>query len=397
MPSAAAVERHLRKRSPLGGLVAPAYDGLSVANLAQSILQAAGAPARRPLAPAWVDPAILKDAKHIVLVMVDGLGWMQLPKSLRKLEGIPITSVLPSTTTVAFPSLATGLTPQEHGLVGYWVYFRELDDVCSMLRFGPAQGMGSYADVGIDPSLFFPFPTIYQLLRKQGYQTHHVTKREFADSALSQMLYNGAEMVGVRGISDLFPKAHALLGKGKHFVSIYYEGVDIAAHVHGGRSRQARQEAERLAAHLETFLDKIKDAVILVTADHGQMDCPEKAQVSYADHPELLARLASPPSGEGRCSYLFAKKGRVEQVRDYAEQHFGKLAHVLESRALLERGLLGTGKPFPETSHRIGDITLIPKGNQVFTYPYLEGRGIAGFHGGLSAEEMLVPLLWKRV
>ena len=63
--------------------------------------------------PDWL-PAPLRAASQVVLLVVDGLGWLQLQSRARlapvmaALEGGPITSVAPTTTATALTSLALG-------------------------------------------------------------------------------------------------------------------------------------------------------------------------------------------------------------------------------------------------------------------------------------------------
>jgi len=69
---------------------------------------------------------------------------------------------------------------------------------------------------------------------------------------------------------------------------------------------------------------------------------------------------------------------------------------MLDSQAALSAGLFGGGTPAPETKYRIGDLLALPYG-QKFLYDEDDAPRMQGRHGGLSAEEMLVPLLAARL
>jgi len=60
----------------------------------------------------------------------------------------------------------------------------------------------------------------------------------------------------------------------------------------------------------------------------------------------------------------------------------------------LEAGLFGPprGRTHPETLERLGDLIAIPRGRQALYWPY-DPFELKGRHGGLSDEEMLVPLI----
>ena len=79
-----------------------------------------------------------------MLLVLDGLGWEQLQErrhlapTLASMVGGPITTVAPSTTATALTSITTGLTPGEHGLVGYRM--EVAGQVLNVLRWGTASG-----------------------------------------------------------------------------------------------------------------------------------------------------------------------------------------------------------------------------------------------------------------
>ena len=101
-------------------LVLPEYAGANLRGIVPALL----GPAGTADLPSWI-PAPVTGAEQVVLVVLDGLGWEQLRErahlapTLSSMAGGAITSVAPSTTATALTSITTGLTPGEHGLVGY--------------------------------------------------------------------------------------------------------------------------------------------------------------------------------------------------------------------------------------------------------------------------------------
>ena len=73
-------------------------------------------------------PEPVRNAPQVVLLVVDGLGWLQLQERrhlaprLAGMVGGPITSVVPSTTATALTSLTVGVAPPSTGLwaTGSW-------------------------------------------------------------------------------------------------------------------------------------------------------------------------------------------------------------------------------------------------------------------------------------
>ena len=390
----------IKKQTSLPGFITPQYEGLSLYNVTQTILQACGSKIQYPLLPEFFDPKILNGIKNIILLCSDGFGYNQLQhtKFMKKMSGFPITTITPSATTAALSTLASGLTPQEHGILGLTVFLRELGYVTNMLSFGPSFGLGSFADMGIDPEIFFPFQTLYRTVAKKCIKPFIFNKVDYANSPFSQMIYRGGDVLQYRSLTDLFSRAHQVLSRpGRKFLYLYWDMVDTSSHMHGPQSDKCRKEIKHLDAHLETFLEKIKakNTLFLFTADHGVL--PTQKTIDLLHHPKLLDNVQIDPTGEwGRIVYLHAKKGKKEKVSEYLHSEFGEKCLILESKDALEKGLFGIHKPFAETSHRLGDFILLPKKQYSFTYPFFSSKEVKGRHGGLSEEEMIIPLLWKR-
>ena len=84
-----------------------------------------------------------------------------------------------------------------------------------------------------------------------------------------------------------------------------------------------------------------------------------------------------------------------DTFEDYLDRHLAELIEWHRSEDLMQRQLFGLGRPHPELLSRIGDYTLLMKRGYVIHDP-LPGEtppAMVGFHGGLSAAEMYVPLV----
>ena len=124
--------------APLEGAVRPALDGASVAGILPALLGARDA--------SWL-PESVRAARHVVLLVLDGLGWAaiqahgQLMPNLAAMDGDAITTVAPSTTATALTSIATGLAPAQHGIVGYRMLVG--GEVLNVLRWTVRNGMST--------------------------------------------------------------------------------------------------------------------------------------------------------------------------------------------------------------------------------------------------------------
>ncbi len=318
-----------------------------------------------------------------VLLVLDGLGWEQLQQwshlmpTVSAFQGGPITTVAPSTTATALTSLTTSLPPSQHGLVGY----RMMVDgsVFNCLRWSTAE-LGDCRSA-IPPSVLQPFDPFL------GESIPLVTKAEFRRSGFSQAHLRGGRLVGYRTIAVLVHEVARLVREGEPVVYAYYDGVDKVAHEYGLRS-----EYEAELRFTDRLVAALVDAVptgtqVIVTADHGQVDCPDSLVHLHDDVADLVDDL----SGEARFRWLHSAPDRVEAVRQAAAEHHGDDAWVRSRDEILDEGWFGTGMT-SDVIDRLGDVALLPFTNIGYHDPKDTGPfELIGRHGSLTSAEMYVP------
>ena len=277
----------------------PDYAGACLTNLVPALL----GPAGTGELPAWF-PTPVKGAGQVVLLVLDGLGWDQLGEratlapTMSSMAGGPIDAVAPTTTATALTSIVTGLTPGEHGVVGYRMAMH--GEVLNVLRWNTSAGDARRRLVPTEVQPRRPF---------LGSSVPVVAKTEFVGSGFTEAHLAGVRHVGWRMPSNLAVEVGRLLAAGEPFVYGYYDGIDKVAHEYGlGRHYDAELAAvDRLVADVAAVLPS--DAALVVTADHGQVDVPEI--LPLAPDAVGLCRLLS---GEGRFRWLHARPGAERSV-----------------------------------------------------------------------------------
>ena len=334
-------------------------------------------------APAWM-PQEAAAARQVVLLVVDGLGWEQLQErtaiapTLAAMSGGPITTVAPSTTGTALTSITTGLTPGEHGIVGY-----RMDvggEVLNVLRWSTGHGDSRRQIEPAKMQAFEPF---------MGQRVAVVSKAELEQSAFSEAHLRGCEPAGWRAASSLPVVVGNLLRRGDRFVYAYYDGIDKIAHERGfGAFYDAELRAvDQMVADLQAALPP--GAALLITADHGQVDVGERLVTPHAD----VLRLCRHQSGEGRFRWLHARPGAQPELLAAATQHHGAQAWVHSRADLIEAGWFGPTVS-PPIAARYGDVALVAHAPISFDDPADSGPyPLVCRHGSLTSAEMLVPLL----
>lgn len=357
--------------------VLPDYAGGCISNIVPALLDGAHEPGP------WM-PEAATHANQVVLLVLDGLGWDQLQDrtalapTLASLTGGPITSVSPSTTATALTSIATGLTPGEHGVVGYRVAVDH--EVLNVLRWSTPSGD---ARKRIDPHEFQPHAAFLDQ------RPCIVTKAEFATTGFSGAHLAEVRHRGYRVPSTLMVELKTALRAGEPFIYAYYDGIDKVSHEYG--------LAEHYDAEL-TYVDRMvadilgllpAGAALVITADHGQVDVGPN---TIALHSDVLSHVSF-QSGEGRFRWLHARPGRADALRDAVEERHGDTGWVRTREQTIEEGWWGPAVT-DAARQRFGDVALVAREpvsyiDDADTGPY----ELIGRHGSLTAAEMYVPLL----
>ncbi len=329
-------------------------------------------------------PDVVRGAESTVLLVLDGLGWDQLHShadlapTLMSMDGRAIHTVAPTTTATALCSITTGLTPGEHGLVGYRIVLG--GEVMNVLRWSVAdqQVRRSQPPRSVQP--FEPF---------LGHRVPVVAQGELQTSPFSEAHLRGCDPVGWRAPSSIAVEAAAQVRAGERFVYCYYNGVDKIAHERGfGDFYDAELRfSDALVADLLDALPA--GTALLVTADHGQVQVGDRV---IHPSPELLGPV-SLQSGEGRFRWLHCAERDIPALVDTAEGEVGDVAWVVTKEEMLDEGWFGPTMA-PPIRRRLGDVALCAHEPVSF----YEAADTGPFelvcrHGSLTSAEVNVPLL----
>ncbi|MGH9048969.1 MAG: alkaline phosphatase family protein [Acidimicrobiia bacterium] len=356
--------------------VVPDYGGRCITGLAPALVGA------QPVD--WL-PAPVAGADAVVLLVVDGLGWdaigshrSEMPE-LAGLDGGPITTVVPSTTASALTSLATGLAPSQHGLVGFRM--RVDGTVLNVLSWHTDRGRGP------DPFLVQRHDAFL------GRAVPAVTKREFRNSGFTDAQLRGTRFVGWSAVSSLIVHCRELIAAGERLVHAYYPSVDNVAHEYGVHSDFFRAELRAADALVGAMLDSLPaSTALLVTSDHGQVQIEPEGWIALPELDPLLDFQA----GDARFRYLYARRGAAAELTAAAHDEAGGRAWVLTREQLLDEGWLGP-RPTGSIGGRVGDVVMAARDPVAFVDPALPREaGLLAMHGSLTAAEMQVPLLAGR-
>lgn len=326
-------------------------------------------------------PFLEKGYKNIVVILLDGMGKNIVQKNLKE-DGFfrshlvgDYSSVFPPTTVAATTSVANGLTPCEHGWLGWDCYYPQIDKNVTVFLNLETGTEKPAADFNVAWT-YYGFESIVSKIKKHGGQAFEATPftEPFADSF--------EKICG--HIEDLCGQG------GKKYIYGYWNEPDHVMHEKGCFSIQAKQTLRTLEKQVEKLCDKLQDTLVVVTADHGHID---SKGVALGDYPAIAECLIRLPSIEPRALNLFVKEEKKEQFEREFRKEFGEKFLIWNKKEVLDKKLFGTGKEHPDFEKMLGDYLAIAIDDLSIYNTREEADFFVGVHAGLTEDEMTIPLI----
>jgi predicted AlkP superfamily pyrophosphatase or phosphodiesterase len=387
------LEAFIEKKRFLGKFIIPDYDSLNTKNISSLVGSIFEVKSLKPsvFPEDYVDES--NDVKKIVLIILDGLGYTRLLSHLEGSNGVFsevarkgvlrfLTSAFPATTSTCLTGIFTGLTPAEHGIVGYSMFLKEYGLIINTLNMRPIHG--SNPSINIAEEFVKRMKPWTAMLKDNGIEAFTLTRGSIVGSGLSQVLYREQEAIPYVTQSDMFIRCRKTLQKpGRMLLTMYYGGIDTVEHQYGPDSEEAKEEITVLESLLKSqLLDRLAEedkrkTLMIITADHGVV----KTSRTYflRDIPSIDDNLLLPPTGDSRSAFLFSKYGRQEKLREAFEQ-ITEGFNIIPSDSLIEKGVFGSPQDVNLLKSRVGDLAVLSMSRNIVTYPYSNARAMAGAH-----------------
>lgn len=360
----------------------------------------------------------------VIFFFVDAFGWAfferfstepALQRFVHQGQVAQVTAQFPSATAGHVTSIHTGLSPAQSGVFEWQFYEPQLDALIAPLLFSFAgtRARETLKPTGVTPQKLFPLRSLYTDWQAQGITSHILQDYVYAASPFSKIIAQGANMRGVRTLPEALTHLKLLLterAKQPRYFFFYYDLIDKLCHEYGPASPQV--EAEILAFWLcveKLFLwelqGRLRRTLLVVTADHGQMAVDPQTTI-YLNQDPALAGLqyllktdqhGQPlvPAGAPRDLFLYVKEEFLAEAQTLLQNHLAGRAEVYLTQTLVKQGFFGPEPPSASFWARAGNLVILPyDGESVWWYEKdkFEMR-FRGHHGGLSAQEMEIPLL----
>lgn len=421
------IEELIEKQKKYGEFVYPDYDRYCFSNIPSTILSFFGIKSDRPTLPKEVlkDKIDIDNLKKVVLFLVDGFGFNQwrlynrdnsfFKKITERGIVFPITTIFPSTTAAALTTINSGLTPQEHGLPEWNVYFKEIDMILTTLPFRPLDDELSdeFKKLKPDPKMIFNKKTVYQKLKKKGVKSFAFLNKNYSDSEYSKLSCKGSEIIPFIKTSDLVVNLRkGLEEEDSTYFFVYYDGLDSIEHEYGPHTEQHTADIKLLSYSLTTlFLRKMKkqtakETAFVITSDHGQVNIPPEKTLYLNNYKNLANSFQRSerdkpilPWGSPRDVFLSIKPEKLDEIKDFLSVKLKRKSRVMKTEDAFKNGLFGRGRVHKQFRNRVGNLLILPYRDSLVWYEHVKDKKVEliGHHGGLSKEEMLVPFSISRL
>ncbi len=356
-------------------------DGLALASGARGIADAIG------------------PADHYVLVLLDGFGMHladRLPRDdvLRTHLAMELQTVFPSSTAPALTTLATGLWPAEHAVPGWWTYLPDAGVTGTVLPFIERYSERPLGEHGVRPESVYPSPVLATRYRRRRFS---VSPKRIAGSVYSRYSSGDADHYGYASIADAIDVIDRRIrgADGPTYTYLYIPYIDTAEHHHGPYARPVMKALDHVRSRMELLFETLhRRARIVVTADHGQIEVAAGGREIFDRRDPLIKMLRLPPSCEPRTPAFHVRPGMLDAFAAACRARLGDRFALVTLDEADELRLFGAASLSVETRRRLGDYIAIPRGPHAILYePKKQLRALKGFHGGLTPDEMRIPLI----
>ena len=380
-----------------GELVRPSAPAPNIVDLGVAVASLAGTRGVRLSPNADAIAGLIGKPDHLVLVMADGLG----NDLLQAMEGSflsanladTIASVFPTSTPVVLTSLATGLWPNQHAVTASDSYQPELGYVVNNLFYHRRSDKKQLSQLDVKPDQVFPVPALVGRFQLDAAMLIPAPYRGGFFSYIA-----GGPTIGYESLGDAVDMAVNLvsIAETPTYTYLYASDVDHAAHVHGFASAQYFAAAREVDRQVERLASTVpSSARVVLTADHGfrGLDVGDDYDMSHAAN--LTGVLNGEPWGSGRDTHFDVSRNNTPKFEDVFRRQYGDAFYLFNRDDVGRLELFGPGRTSPAAESRIGSHVAVSKGPAVLWHwtEKPNRTGPSGAHSGLSASEMLVPLV----
>lgn len=400
----------------------PRYNSHCFADLPATITHLLTGQGQPALAPDVLGP-FAKRYDTVIFLFIDGFGWrfyeqFKAHPALTHLAAnghvSQLTSQFPSTTAAHVTTIHTGLPVGQNGVHEWFYYEPQLDELIAPLLFSFA---GTYKretlrSTNVTAASLYPATTLYQQLAAHGIQSTIWQHRDYTPSTYSDYIFRGATVQPYRTLTEALVNLRLRLARleSPSYYFLYFDQIDTIGHNDGPSSPHFAAEVDSFLTILDRqFLQplhgQLKNTLLMLTADHGQVEV-DPATTIYLNLRSKFNGLQKflksnhkgdllVPAGSARDLFLYIHDDQIEAAQTFFANRLEGQADVVKVADLIAGGYFGPLPLSPAFLARVGNLVILPyAGESVWWYEAdkYEQR-FFGHHGGLTPQEMEIPLI----
>lgn len=317
----------------------------------------------------------IKDAETINFILADGLGYknlISLESSLRDNVKKIINTTFPSSTNVAISTLAMMSNPIEHGLIGYYMYDKNNFGLINALNWN------SENQALLNNNHFKTQESIWKKFKSLNTHVTNFQPKNLIGTTLTNFLYEKSSTVPYENLDELINILSEATFLENRFNFIYYPNIDISGHIFGVYSPEWELEVKNFEKAVERISQASnKKTTTIISADHGLCNIPleNRHTLSYENNIDIY--------GDQRSVYINGTKDEIEGVFSGIP---GELIGKSELAYLLK-------EPHNKDLESLyPDYCFLVQQNHIIYPKHLKAE-LKGYHGGLSDEELKIPII----
>lgn len=361
-----------------------------------------------------------KEYENVITILIDGFGykfWKRhrnqklIDEITKKGKVTPITSIYPSETAAALTSFYTGTTPNQHGIIGWFDYIPEIEQTVMPLPFLTRRRETIKNQENEEyqvKQLINNKTTKYRELKENNVQSYAYFPNQITNSKYTEYINKEAETKGYDDTTEMIKQINKQITKNKEenkktYHYGYIPSLDKLSHFEGTETISYKKEIKQITKairKLTNISEKQKEKTLLViTADHGFTNTDPLENIELEKHPEIIENLKEKENGEKilpvggpRNTHLHVKKEKIKETKKTLEKNIPHV-QILEKEQAIQKNLFGkqenTSKQFRE---RCGNLIINHPKHAIWTNQEQHELDMRGHHGGITSQEMLIPL-----
>lgn len=327
-----------------------------------------------------MDKYLAKGYKNVCYMIFDGLGTYNLELNLdetsflRKHFVDSISAVFPPTTVASTTSMQTGLSPCETSYIGWTSYIKPLDK---------------------NAYIFLNKTAVEDEELPTNYIKEYLPYKDIS-SLINEKTSNQSEIISPWGTifaESLEEIENAVVDcctrDKRQYLYTYYAEPDHMMHSLGVDNDEVRTCVHAIDSMIERLSKKLKDTLIIVSADHGHIN---SNNVCIKDYPKLYSMLKRDPSIESRTLSFFVKEDSLLEFREEYLKQFGEVSILLSHQEVLDKHIFGFN-PTKKFESMIGDYIAVMTTPLSIHNTYGNVQFLKGVHAGLTKEEIEIPFI----